>query len=338
MTSKRLAQQLSALEALKAGKANETRPPVAESSQSPSIPEARTKGSAQAAVLGAWEGGLKQEIANRDAVIADLKKRLDAGEFNQSEQVVEIDPALVDVEGFNRFRVAFDDALDPDFAELKANIRQAGRNLQPGLIRAVGDRYELIFGERRLQACRQLGIPYRAVVADVSDAEIGFIRESENFARADKCAIERAISVISMTAGNYDSRAEQMAALGISRATFFRYTRIGQVPVDVWSTIGCVRQLSRVDAEMLAGRYIANPAEFIALLATLPKDATRRAVLTLFSDTDKPKDAHPRTTLVRKGSSVSLSATLPDAQVAAALEQLVREFLAAHALEIDPMT
>lgn len=338
MSSKRISQQLAALEALNSRRSGSEPAKSDAATPPPSIPEARTKGSAQAAVLNTWEGGLKQEIATRDEVIADLRRRLDAGDFNHSERVVEIDPSLVDVRGFNRFQVAFDEAADPDFAELKSNIREAGRNVQPGLVRAVGDRYELVFGERRLQVCRQLGIPYRAVIADVSDAELGFFRESENFARADKCAIERAISVISMTSGNYESRAEQMAALGISRATFFRYQRIAQVPVEVWASIACVRQLSRVDAEMLAGKYFGDPEAFTSMLATLPPGATRRAVLELFAAKGEEKASRRHTTLARKGASFTLSAVLPDEQLAASLEQIVREFFAAHAVEIDPMT
>jgi len=77
--------------------------------------------------------------------------------------------------------------------ELVQSIRQHGL-LQPVVVRAQGDGYELVSGERRLRAFRSLGrstIP-AILRADVSDAEMLELALVENLQRRDLDPIERA--------------------------------------------------------------------------------------------------------------------------------------------------
>jgi hypothetical protein len=79
--------------------------------------------------------------------------------------VNEVDPALVDPNPWQPRSVVDDGAL----AELTASLGEHGL-VQPIVVRARGDRYQLIAGQRRLAAARRLGwakLPVR--VLDVDD-------------------------------------------------------------------------------------------------------------------------------------------------------------------------
>jgi ParB/RepB/Spo0J family partition protein len=76
---------------------------------------------------------------------------------------------------------------------LAQNIKDNGL-LQPIMVRPIADdRYEIILGERRYRACKQLGMAkIAAVVQDVTDEEASAGMLSENMARANLDAIEEA--------------------------------------------------------------------------------------------------------------------------------------------------
>ena len=76
--------------------------------------------------------------------------------------------------------------------ELAASIREHGV-LHPVVVRAKGDVYELVAGERRLRACRMLGwerIP--AIVREISDSEAAAVALIENLQREELGFFEEA--------------------------------------------------------------------------------------------------------------------------------------------------
>ena len=66
------------------------------------------------------------------------------------------------------------EVFDPDkLKELVLSIKEKGV-IQPVIVRPKGDGYELIAGERRLRAAKELGIAQvPAIIKDVKDDEIG---------------------------------------------------------------------------------------------------------------------------------------------------------------------
>jgi hypothetical protein len=80
---------------------------------------------------------------------------------------------------------------DADLAELADSLRAHGL-VQPIVVRARGDRYQLIAGQRRLAAARRLGwtkVPVR--VLDVDDRQMSEIAIVENLQRRDLDALEQ---------------------------------------------------------------------------------------------------------------------------------------------------
>lgn len=83
--------------------------------------------------------------------------------------------------------------IDPAaIAELAQSIAQKGV-LQPLLVRPIGERYQIVAGERRFRAAQQAGLSsVPAVVRDFSDQETLEIAIIENVQREDLSAVEEA--------------------------------------------------------------------------------------------------------------------------------------------------
>ena len=86
-------------------------------------------------------------------------------------------------------RVHFDEET---LGELAASIAQIGV-LQPVLVRRVGERYQLIAGERRWRAARRAGLPTVPAVIRVTD-DVSAVEQAlvENLHRADLTPLEEA--------------------------------------------------------------------------------------------------------------------------------------------------
>lgn len=84
--------------------------------------------------------------------------------------------------------------IDPEgIAELAENMSEVGQ-LQPVLLRPIGDRYEIVAGHRRFLACQKLGLSLvDAVIKEMTDQEAAIIRASENLARENLTPIEEAV-------------------------------------------------------------------------------------------------------------------------------------------------
>src|ERR1700730_5105947 len=89
----------------------------------------------------------------------------------------------------NQPRKAFDDSSLHDLSE---SLRRSGV-LQPVVVRRVGDKYQLIVGERRWRAARMAGLAHvPAVVRETTDAETLELALVENLLRADLNPMEEA--------------------------------------------------------------------------------------------------------------------------------------------------
>lgn len=96
--------------------------------------------------------------------------------------------SMIDVNPFQPRKTFYDHSLE----ELSQSIKEYGI-IQPILVRKVGERYELIAGERRFRAAKLAGfdtIP--AIVKDLTDRETAEIAIIENLQREDLSFMEEA--------------------------------------------------------------------------------------------------------------------------------------------------
>lgn len=149
-----------------------------------------------------------QRLSEDAAAAKALRETLAAG-----EQVVELDPALVD-SSFIKDRLPLED--DPAFLQLKDSIAVHGQQV-PILARphpSDPGRFQVAFGHRRLTAARELGTKIRAVVKALSDADLVIAQGQENSQRSDLSFIERAMFAARLDRLNF-SRETICASLGV---------------------------------------------------------------------------------------------------------------------------
>lgn len=120
--------------------------------------------------------------------------------------------------------------------ELKASIRQAGL-LQPVVVRPGpngGDSYELIAGERRLRACKELGwerIP--AVKRDADDRTLLTLALIENLQRDDLSPVDEARGYERLITEFSLSQQDIADAVGRDRSTVANALRLLKLPEAV---------------------------------------------------------------------------------------------------------
>jgi ParB family chromosome partitioning protein len=122
--------------------------------------------------------------------------------------------------------------------ELADSIRECGV-LQPIRVRAVGDRFEIIAGERRWIAAGRAGLKaVPAVVVQANDGQVLVEALIENVQREDLNAVDRAVALqrLRSTLG-LRSWAEVGRRLGISRVHVHRLLNVTRLPEPMQSGI-----------------------------------------------------------------------------------------------------
>lgn len=132
----------------------------------------------------------------------------------------------------NRFqpRLTFDDrGLD----ELAESIKQHGI-IQPLVLRRVGDKYEIIAGERRYKAATQAGLSkVPAVIADIDDNKSAEVAIVENVQRRDLTPIEEARSYKNLLDKGYLTQAELAKKMGLSQSAIANKLRLLNLDEEV---------------------------------------------------------------------------------------------------------
>jgi ParB family chromosome partitioning protein len=122
---------------------------------------------------------------------------------------------------------------EADLAELTDSIREHGL-VQPIVVRARGDRYQLIAGQRRLAAARKLGwerVPAR--ILDVEDRQMAEIAIVENLQRRDLDALEKAASFKQYLSTWGCTQEELAKRLSIDRSHVANLIRLLELPTSV---------------------------------------------------------------------------------------------------------
>jgi ParB family chromosome partitioning protein len=144
-------------------------------------------------------------------------------------------------------RAAFD---DDDLAALSDSIRTHGI-LQPLVVRPVGERYQLIAGERRLRAAQAAGFADVPVhVVDFNDQQVLEAALVENIQRTDLNPIEKAHGFQDYLQRFHMTHEQLATRLGLDRSTVTNLIRLLELPSEVQSAVA-VGQISAGHARAL---------------------------------------------------------------------------------------
>lgn len=126
---------------------------------------------------------------------------------------------------------------DEELKELSDSIKQHGV-IQPIIVRKVGDKYEIIAGERRFRASRLAGkttIP--ALVRDIDDREAAKIALLENLQRSNLTSIEEAKTYQTILKIDNITQEELAVSLGKSQGTIANKLRLLTLNEDVQTAL-----------------------------------------------------------------------------------------------------
>ena len=181
-----------------------------------------------------------------------------------------------------------------DESEIKAlseSLKQHGM-LQPVIVRAVGDRYQLIAGERRFRAAKEAlldEIPAR--IMDLDDQRVCEIAMVENLQREDLGAIEKAAAFRAYLDQFNVTQEELAEKLGLERSTISNFIRLLDLPEEVRKavsmktiTMGHARALLALDG---------SEAQIVAMQRVIDESLSVRQTEALVS-TGEPTPSKPR--------------------------------------------
>jgi ParB family chromosome partitioning protein len=183
--------------------------------------------------------------------LEDLLGRDDGGYDAGSVDATDLTFIPVDLIDPNPFqpRRVFEAA---EIAALADSLRQHGM-LQPILVRAVGSRYQLIAGERRLRASIEAQLhEVPARVMDLDDQRVSELAMVENLQREDLNALEKASAFRDYLARYGGTQEELAGRLGLDRSTVSNLIRLLELPEEVQEALRS-RKISQGHARALLG-------------------------------------------------------------------------------------
>ena len=198
-----------------------------------------------------------------DGTTTSKNTEADEPEVDSSKKIVEIDIELIDRNPYQP-RTIFN---EEELTELANSIKQQGL-IQPIVLRKVGDRYQIISGERRTRASKLAGFSTikAQVYENLDDKVMSEWALIENIQRVDLNPVEIARSYQKLI-DNYSYTHEDLAkAVGKSRSAITNALRLLKLPEVVLTWIeegkiagGAARALCSdkiADPEALARRII----------------------------------------------------------------------------------
>jgi ParB family chromosome partitioning protein len=193
------------------------------------------------------------ETQHRNAM-AELKTLEATIEQRRAEglQIEKIDPSLVHPSPYwDRDLRFLQDKSFTDFVEdMRRNGQQSPALLRPHL--AKPGQFEVCFGHRRLLACKSLGIPLRAVVQTLSEAQMAGAAYSENTHREGISILEQARALAKyIERGVFPTKQALADALNVSRSHVSNLTSYAEIPDLVLEALGDWRKCTFRDASSL---------------------------------------------------------------------------------------
>lgn len=152
---------------------------------------------------------------------------------NNKEKIVHIKLTQI-ITNENQPRTIFDAGK---IEELADSIKIHGV-LQPIIVRAINNQYEIVAGERRYRACVLLNLEtIPAIIKDFNEEEAASVSLIENIQRENLTAIEEAKAYKALMEINHLKQENLANQLGKSQSTIANKIRLLKLPVEIQNTI-----------------------------------------------------------------------------------------------------
>ena len=177
---------------------------------------------------------LKEQVQDLTVAASRVKELQEEAKVWENAKVTrQIDTALIVRSPWaNRDPKHFETA---QFQQLKLEIENAGGNVVPIKVRPIANgKYEIVYGHRRYEACKQLGLPVLALVDNLDDVGLFVEMERENRNRDDLSPWEKGVWYQSiLKRGLFPSHRKLADAIGLDQSTVSRAITIAELPPQV---------------------------------------------------------------------------------------------------------
>jgi ParB family chromosome partitioning protein len=236
----------------------------------------------------------EEKVMEKRRLGRGLDSLLGNGENGLSSTVVEQGRVPIERIEHNPFQPRR--AFDPEeLSSLGESIRAHGV-LQPLVVRAVGDHFQLVAGERRLRAAQAAGftdVPVRVV--NFNDQQVLEATLVENIQRTDLNPIEKAQGFKDYI-DRFGMTQEQLAKrLGLDRTTISNLVNLLDLPAEVQEAVR-LGQITLGHAKVLKG--LADPQRQVSLCTeVITRGHSVRALEALIkTPREEPTESHIRET------------------------------------------
>jgi ParB family chromosome partitioning protein len=213
---------------------------------------------------------------------------------------------------------------DDDFLELKESIRRNGGNLVPVKLRLdlreydeeVDNNpvYEVVYGHRRVSACRLLGLPVQAfVVTKMPDDQVLLERLNENSGRADFTPYELGLLCCElMKSRNFANQKQLAAEIGKDEGLVSKAIQLARLPREVIDVFSSPIELQYRYAKPLTDALERDPTRVVEVARdilnrklVLPTSDCIAWLTAVESATIEPFNSHPASRdIMSRGKSV----------------------------------
>jgi ParB family transcriptional regulator, chromosome partitioning protein len=158
-----------------------------------------------------------------------------------------------------------------EFASLREEIKSAGGNVQPIKVRPIeGGMFEVIFGHRRLEACKQNKFDVLAIVEELDDQALFVEMDRENRSRKDLSPWEQGVMYQrAIHEGLFPSIRKLAEALGVDHGNVSKSLALAELPRELVDAFSSPMDLQYRWAKPLRETHLANPQACIAVAKKL---------------------------------------------------------------------
>ncbi|MDP8250747.1 plasmid partitioning protein RepB [Pseudochrobactrum saccharolyticum] len=232
--------------------------PAASEPQAPEVSVSSSQAEASVSVPEKTPDQLIRPSASRSGAVkamglslADMSRELESAKqlsesLAKGDQVVELDASLIDG-SFVEDRLTRQETDDPEFLALVQSLHQHGQQV-PILVRPHPDqagRFQAAYGHRRMRAAARLGLPVKALIKPLTDAELVLAQGKENSERRDLSFIERALFAQALIERGFE-RSTVQDALSLHKAEMTRFLQVAAaIPEQIIRAIGPAPKVGR---------------------------------------------------------------------------------------------
>lgn len=267
---------------------------------SPAVPEASAR-----SFVGKMLEGRQSTLEAQAAEATSLREKVASleGKIREGELVVKVDARRVRPSPYaDRHQRAF---MDAEFDTLCDEIREAGRNTEPAVLRPVSGEadfdFEIASGHRRHAACLRLGFPLYAIVRTMSVLDLLRQMHAENSGRVNLSAFERGRQyAMLLRSGDYSSGRDLAAKLMVAQTNVVRLLKYGELSDDLIAAFVDPREIRFHWIEAMLAAQAKEPERVAAVcqeLAASPEPKAGEVFRRITRST-------PRTKVISDGEQV----------------------------------